>query len=167
MVLPGLLQTEEYARAVLRQVYEQSTPERVNTLVEVRMRRQGLLDQADPPQLFFILDEATVRRVVGGQAVMLRQVRRLTEMADRPNVTVEVVPFTAGYRAGMDGSFVILEFSDAADDPVVYLERSELVKEDLPEDVVSYREQFEQLRRMSLGPAGTLAFLKKITDEMK
>jgi transcriptional regulator with XRE-family HTH domain len=168
LLIPGLLQTEEYARAVIRQFYERPTAERVDSLMELRMKRQELLDRADPPLLFFVLDEAVIRRLVGGKAVMRRQVRQLAEMASRPNVTVEVVPFSAGVHAGMNGSFVVLEFPDAEDDDVLYLEstQGELIKPDLPEEILAYRETFEQLRELSLGPGDSVTYLNKVADEM-
>lgn len=168
LLIPGLLQTEEYARAVISQFYERPTAERVDSLMELRMKRQELLDRADPPLLFFILDEAVIRRLVGGKAVMRRQVRQLAEMASRPNVTVEVVPFSVGVHAGMNGSFVVLEFPDAEDDDVLYLEstQGELIKPDLPEEILAYRETFEQLRELALGPGDSVTYLNKVADEM-
>jgi len=99
---------------------ESSAP--AERLVELRMRRQELLERPDPPRLFFVLDEAVARRTVGSPAVMHHQIHRLIEMADRPNVTVEVIPFSAEFRAAMANPFCIMEFPDPADDPVVYLE---------------------------------------------
>jgi hypothetical protein len=120
--------------------------------------------------LFFILDEAVVRRLVGGKAAMRRQVRRLIELADSPNVTIEIVPFSAGVHPGIKGPFVVLEFPDAADDDVLYLESAlgELISRDDPEEevILAYRETFEQLRTMSLGPEGSLTYLAKLADEM-
>jgi transcriptional regulator with XRE-family HTH domain len=168
LLVPGLLQTEEYARAVIRALEERLPAERVDTLVEIRMRRQELLDRTDPPLLFFILDEAVVRRLVGGKSVMRRQIRRLIETADRPNVTIEVVPFSAGVHPGIKGSFVVLEFPDAGDDDVLYLEspRGDLISRDVPEEVLAYREVFEQLRKVSLGPQDSITYLGKVADEM-
>jgi hypothetical protein len=168
LLVPGLLQTEEYARATIRQFYDRLTADGVDTLMELRMKRQELLDRPDPPLLFFILDEAVIRRLVGGKVVMRRQVRQLTEIAGKPNVTVEVVPFSAGVHAGMNGSFVVLEFPDAEDDDVLYLEstQGELIKPDLPEEILAYRETFEQLRALSLGPEGSVTYLYKVADEM-
>lgn len=170
LLVPGLLQTEEYARAVIRQLEERYPAERVDALVELRMRRQELLDRADSPLLFFILDEAVVRRLVGGKAAMRRQVRRLIELADSPNVTIEVVPFSAGVHPGIKGPFVVLEFPDPADDDVLYVESAlgDLISRDVPEEeeILAYRETFEQLRTMSLGPEGSLTYLAKLADEM-
>jgi transcriptional regulator with XRE-family HTH domain len=168
LLVPGLLQTEEYARAVIR-AWEQGAPEdRVKNLVEIRMRRQELLDRAKPPMLFFILDEAVVRRLIGGKAVMRRQIRRLIEMASTPGITIELVPFSAGAHPGLRGPFVILEFP--VDDDVLYLESAQgdlISRDDLEEEeVLAYREAFEQLRHMSLGPEGSVAYLGKLADEM-
>jgi transcriptional regulator with XRE-family HTH domain len=167
LLVPGLLQTEEYARTVIRE-FEGST-KHLETLVEIRMRRQDLLDRGDPsPLLFFILDEAVVRRQIGGKAVMRRQIRSLVEVADRPNVTVEVVPFSAGAHPGLKGPFVVIEFPDAEDDDVLYLEsaRGDLVSRDAPDEVADHREAFEVLRKLSLGPDRSLTYLGKLADEM-
>jgi transcriptional regulator with XRE-family HTH domain len=168
LLVPGLLQTEDYARAVLRKFNERASTDRVDSLVDIRMKRQALLDRADPPLLFFIMDEAVVRHLVGGKVVMRHQVRRLIEMAARPNVTVEIVPFSAGVHPAMQGPFMIHEFPDVADDDVLYLEgpRSDLLSRDDPEEILGYREAFEQLREMSLGPEESVPYLGKIADEM-
>lgn len=168
LLVPGLLQTEEYARAVIRQWEEGAPAERVDSLVEIRMRRQELLDRADPPLLFFILDEAVVRRLIGGKSIMRRQIRRLVEAAARPNITMELVPFTAGAHPGLKGPFVVLEFPDPADDDVLYLEsaRGDLISRDVPEEVLAYREAFEVLRGKSLGSDDSVAYLDKLADEM-
>ena len=167
LLVPGLLQTEDYARAIFRQFSGDVTAERIDAQVEVRMRRQELLDRADPPLLFFILDEAVIRRLIGGKDVMRRQLRRLTEMAARPHVTVEVVPFSAGVHPGLLGSFVIQEFPDPADDDVLYLEspQGEVISRDDPDLVLHYREVFEELRALSLGPDDSVTFLDKLADE--
>lgn len=167
-VAPGLLQTEEYARAVLEKHNPERTRAEVDELVRFRMRRQELIDRADPPLLFFILDEAVVRRQVGGPAVMRGQLQRLIEVSDKPNVTVEVVPFSAGFHLGTLGPFVIYEFPDDADDDTVYLEsqHGEFINRDNPDEILAYRERFEQLRKFSLGPGGTESFLAKVADEM-
>ena len=168
LVVPGLLQTEEYAHALLTGLDERIPAERVDGLVEMRMRRQELLDRADPPLLFCIVDEAVVRRVIGGPAVMRRQLQRMAEQAAKPNVTVEVVPFGAGAHPGLQGPFVILEFPDPADDDVLYLENplGEVISRDIPDEALAYREKFERLRELSLGPAGSVSHLDKLAHEL-
>ena len=167
-MVPGLLQTEEYARVIFRQFSGDVSDKRIDALVEVRMRRQELLERADSPLLFFILDEAAIRRPIGGTDVMRRQLRRLTEMVGRPRVTVEVVPFSAGVHPGLQGSFVIQEFPDPADDDALYLEspHGEVMSRDDPDLILHYREVFEELRRLSLGPEGSVMFLDKLVSDM-
>lgn len=163
LLVPGLLQTEEYARAVIRQFKNGLAADHVEDLVGLRMRRQEILDQSDPPSLFFVLDEAVVSRLMAGDAVMRRQMRTLADIAARPNVTIEIVPFTAGIHPGLTGPFVTLEFPDPADEDVLYLEnvQGDLISRDAPEDVVSYRAAFELLRGLSLGPDGSLVRLNQ------
>lgn len=168
LVVPGLLQTEEYARIIIQQFTGQTTAERIDAQVEVRMRRQELLDRSDPPLLFFILDEAVTRRLIGGKAVMRRQIRSLIEMAARPRVTIEIVPFGAGVHPGLQGPFVLHEFPDPADDDVLYLENplGDLISRDSPEESLHYREAFEELRKLSLGKEGSAAYLDNLAKEM-
>jgi transcriptional regulator with XRE-family HTH domain len=169
LLVPGLLQTEEYARTVIGALDEGAAADRVNSLVEIRMRRQEQLDRDDPPLLFFILDEAVVRRLMGGRDIMRRQIRHLVETAARPNVTIEIVPFSAGTHPALRGPFVIVEFPDPGDDDVLYLEaRGDLVRGGISEEgeVSAHREVFEQLRELSLGPDGSVAYLGKLADEM-
>ncbi len=167
-VIPGLLQTREYARAVIAALNKGITPDRMDALVELRMRRQELVDRANPPELFFLLDEAAVRRVTGGPDVMRHQLHHLMEVAEKPNVTIDVVPFSAGIRYGMRASFVVLEFPDAADDDVLYREDVEgglVIREDRKE-IQDYREIFDDLERTALKPKETFGHIGKLADEI-
>jgi transcriptional regulator with XRE-family HTH domain len=170
LLIPGLLQTEEYAREVIKEFSgPQTSKERLDTLVALRMKRQELLKQMGPPPwFFFILDEGVIRRMVGGKDVMNGQIRHLIELADRADVTIEVLPFSAGVHSGMHGPFVILEFPEAEDDDVLFLEnpRGDLIHRDDPDEIASYREVFEELRHMSLGES-SVDFLRRLLDEMK
>ena len=100
---------------------------------------------------------------------MRHQLRRLVELADSPNVSIELVPFSSGVHPGLEGSFVILEFSDAVDDDVLYLETNQggMIKHDDQEEILTYREIFEQLRSMSLGPDGSITYINEIVSELK
>src|SRR5690606_33180086 len=121
-VVPGLLQTPEYARAVTKAALEGVSEERLDALVEVRLARQDVL-RADPPlELSAVLDEAVLRREVGGPGVMSRQLIRLTEAARLPQVNLQVLPFTAGAHIGVNGPFVIFSFSRTSDLDVVVLD---------------------------------------------
>jgi transcriptional regulator with XRE-family HTH domain len=166
LLVPGLLQTEEYARAILP---DHAPTDSVEGLVKIRMKRQELLDRPDGPLLFFILDEAVIRRLVGGKDAMRRQLVRLVELGRRPNVTIEVVPFSAGAHPGLRGPFVVLEFPDPEDDDVLYLENSggDLISREEPDQVLPYREAFEQLREISLRPEGSAEYLREVADGMR
>lgn len=166
LVVPGLLQTEEYARAVIS---EHAPDDRVATLVQIRMKRQELLDSPDGPLLFFIMDEAAIHRLVGGKDAMRRQLLRVIELGRRPNVTIEVVPFSAGAHPGLNGPFVVLEFPDPEDHDVLYLENTagELIRREESNQVLPYRATFEQLRGISLGPEGSAEYLRQVADGMR
>lgn len=165
LVIPGLLQTVEYMRASTLQLRPDVLAERVDAVVAVRVKRQEeLFKRAEAPQLFFVLDEAVVRRVVGGKDVTRRQLQHLIEATDMPNVTVEVIPFTAGLVPGLQSPFVIHEFSDAAGDELLYLEspRGDLLIRDSQAEISKYRDDFERMRRASLGRQGTIDFLREV-----
>ena len=124
LVLPGLLQTRDYAVEVIRAIRHDAAGEEVEQRLGLRMQRQGLLTEKGAPDLWFILDEATLRRPVGGPAVMRKQLQRLIDVSALPNVTLQVLPFAAGTHAGMDGEFTIFSFSDPADPDLVFIENS-------------------------------------------
>jgi hypothetical protein len=166
--IPGILQTEDYARAVIQDYYdERPGSDKLRALVELRIRREDLFDADNRPFFQFMLDEAVIRRLVGGSSVMRHQLRRLIEVADKPNVTVEVIPFSAGLHPGMNGPFEIIEFADPSDSDIVFLEspRGDIVSDD-PEEILKYREAFEGLAKAALGPRDSLARIAKIADEM-
>ncbi len=168
LFIPGLLQTEEYTRTVISDLNERISPGRADTLVEIRMRRQELLERRNPPEFFFILDEAVIRRVAGSRGIMRRQLLRLVEVAERPNITIELVPFTAGIHPGMRGSFVVIEFPDPVDDDVLYVEDANggWVSRDSTDQILAYREIFERLRSLSLRPKDSITYIGKLADEM-
>jgi transcriptional regulator with XRE-family HTH domain len=167
-LVPGILQTKDYARAVIRNYYEEGPDSNLlGPLVELRTRRENLFNSDNPPLFHFMLDEAVIRRLVGGASVMHRQLRRLLEVAERPNITVEVVPFSAGVHPGMKGPFKVIEFADPLDRDIVFLEspRGDIISDD-PEGSLSYREAFDKLGKVSLGPRDSLAFIARIADGM-
>jgi hypothetical protein len=169
LLIPGLLQTEDYAREVIKEFGGRPRKDQLDDLVALRMKRQELLKRTGPPPWFFlILDEGVLRRVVGGEDVMASQIRHLIDLCNRDDVTIEVVPFSAGVHRGMHGPFVILEFPEAEDDDVLYLENptGDLINRDAPDEVLAYREIFEELRRKSLGK-DSVKFLRRLLDEMK
>jgi transcriptional regulator with XRE-family HTH domain len=112
IVVPGLLQTEDYARALFRTRLK-TTDEEIDELVAARMKRQDILARNDPPMLWVVLDEGVLRRRAGGRDVMREQVGRLIDAARRPNIVIEIVPISAGAYLGMLGAFMIADFEDA------------------------------------------------------
>ena len=165
LVIPGLLQTTDYMRASTRQLAPDLPADRIDAVVEVRVKRQEeLFKRAEAPLLYFVLDEAVIRRVVGGTDVMRRQLQQLIEASDMPNVTVEVVPFAAGLVPGLQTAFVIHEFMDDADEELLYLEspHGDMLIRNKQDEILSYREDFERLRQASLGPRRTIDFLHEV-----
>jgi Domain of unknown function (DUF5753) len=115
MVMPGLFQTEDYARAVLRAAPNAGSTKDIDRQVALRMERQAVLSQASPPDLWVVLSESVLRVQVGGPAVMRAQLRRLLDLAERSNVTLQVLPFANMAHVHPIGPFTLLEFPAAAD----------------------------------------------------
>ncbi|GAA3292336.1 helix-turn-helix domain-containing protein [Streptomyces cinereospinus] len=164
-VVPGLLQTPEYARAVTRAAVEGLTEDRLDALVEVRLARQVVLRSHPPLVLSAVLDEAVLRREVGGPEVMARQLERLMEAARLPQVRLQVLPFAAGAHIGVTGPFVIFSFSRTSDLDVVVLDHltSSLYLE-RKEDVEAYTEAFNALQFHALSPEDSLDYIAAIGD---
>lgn len=122
-LIPGILQTRAYALAIYREADPDARPDEIERRVNVRMERQDILDRADPPQLHAVLNEASLRRRVGGEEVMAGQLEWLRELARKPHVDIDYLPFDSGAHASMAGAFVILDFPNPEDDPsVVYID---------------------------------------------
>jgi transcriptional regulator with XRE-family HTH domain len=166
LLVPSLLQTAEYARAVLRLLRRDLSPNAIERRVEFRMARQSLLAGPKPPTFWVVLDEAVLRRSVGGRGVMSEQMHHLIEMSQSPNITVQVLPFEVGEHPGMSGSFTILAFAEQADPNVVYLENysSDLYLDDL-EIVHQYSEAFDYIRASALSPEASMAFITALVKE--
>lgn len=137
LIVPGLLQTEEYARAVISVIVDHD-PTRIDPLVDLRMERQELLVRNPAPSLHFIMDEAVIRRVTGGRHVMLRQLRHLQRLAESPNITIRIVPFEHGIYPRQQVAYWLFEFSDPEDEYVLYVENPEpgeyIIRENSPEE---------------------------------
>ncbi|WP_030894126.1 MULTISPECIES: helix-turn-helix domain-containing protein [unclassified Streptomyces] len=159
-VVPGLLQTPEYARAVTKAAVEGLSEDRLDTLVEVRLARQDVLC-ADPPlELSAVLDEAVLRREVGGPGVMARQLERLVEAARLPQVRLQVLPFAAGAHIGVTGPFVIFSFARTSDLDVVVLDHlTSSLHLERKEDLRVYTEAFNALQIHALSPEDSLDFI--------
>ena len=170
LMIPDLLQTEEYATSVARPYRLDFISRTAQTLTEVRMERQELLfSRTDPPLLFFVLDEAVIQRLNGAPNLRQAQLEKLIRMANQPTVIIEIVPFSVGPHPGMATNFNILEFGTAADNDVLYLgtTRDSLFSNNEAEEVSKYRELFEELRGMSLRPKESLTCLSNIAQDME
>jgi transcriptional regulator with XRE-family HTH domain len=150
-IVPGLLQTDEYARAVIEVGADIGDPETIQRRLALRMARQTVLVRQPLPRLSVVLDEAVLHREVGGTDVLQRQLHRLYEASTRPGVEIRVLPFSAGAHAALSESFMILDFAAGARGPVVHSEGLTGGLFHLKgEDVQIYREAFEDLRRRAL-----------------
>jgi len=165
VLVPGLLQTEEYMGAVIRAIRPDHGEEEVGRRVAARLTRQKLLTDPQPPEYWAILDEAVLCRVVGGPNIMRSQLLKLIELTDLPHVTLQIVPFGAGAHAGMEGPFLILGFPEPADPDVVYVENTttgSYLEE--PSDVYRYTLMFDHLRASALNPADSLLRVRQAAD---
>jgi transcriptional regulator with XRE-family HTH domain len=168
LFVPGLLQTEEYARAAIRATLLVGTSEEVQRRVEVRMQRKATLQKKKPLHLWAIVDEAVLHRCVGGATVMTEQLDALVASAEMPHVVLQVIPFEIGAHAGMPGSFLVMDFPDAADPDLVYVEgmHGDLFLEREPE-VRRYAAAFEHLRAAALDPDNSIQAIKRQRDAIK
>jgi transcriptional regulator with XRE-family HTH domain len=156
LLVPGLLQTEEYARTVISLLFSHD-PQKVDPLVDLRVQRQELLVREPAPSLHFIMDEAVIRRVAGGRDVMRRQLRHLQNLTEYPNVTIRIVPFEKGLYRRQRLPYWLFEFLDPEDGDILYVEtpRGELfVRESSPEEEdvdspVRYLEVFWELEQIA------------------
>jgi transcriptional regulator with XRE-family HTH domain len=172
LVVHGLLQTEEYARSVMAAVRRKLTPEELDALVALRMQRQEAIHRPEPLDLWLILDEAVIRRTMGPPDLMRRQLLHLAEASLLPNVTLQVLPFSSGPHASLNGPFCIIEFPERFDPDVVYTEgvhgHAYLERD---RDVRSRAEAFDLLRAAALSPADStelisgLAYSADLTEE--
>ena len=165
-LIPGLLQTEEYAIALIRGARLDDTDREIGQRVRVRMTRQALLIQDDPIDLRVVLDEAVLSRPVGGDAVMRDQIKQLITIARRPNVTIQILPFAAGGHAGMDGSFAILEFEEEGDADVVFIDNATggLFLEKA-EELRKYISIFDTVRATALPPEASFEMIETLVEE--
>jgi transcriptional regulator with XRE-family HTH domain len=165
--IPGLLQTDDYIRAVVHAAHLTDTSDEVGRRVRLRMARQTLLTREHPPRLWAVVDEAALRRPVGGPGVMRGQLERLLDATKLPNVTLQILPFDTGAHPAMVGSFSILRFADRELPDVVYLEHlTNAVYLDKRAEVERYLDVMELLCVDSEPPAKTVDVLTKILHKL-
>jgi len=163
-VVPGLLQTRSYAEALINGALPEAPPSDIEKRVNVRARRQDRVNAPEHPlRLWAVIDESALRRLVGGEQVMIEQLEHLIEQSQLPHVTVQVLPFDMGAHPGINGQYAILEFPDAADSSVVYIEgvTSDLYLEKA-NDVQRYSVMYEHLRAQALNVDQTRQFISDI-----
>ena len=149
LLVPGLLQIEEYTRAVLESY---GTPvENIDKIVESRKERRELFERPKPPEAFFILDEAVLRREIGGPKIMARQIDHLVTMAQRTDVSIQVIRFSTGAHPALAGPFVHLEFPAENDPDIIFIENTlgDTLFRDDEEITAEYREKFWILEDMA------------------
>ena len=160
--VPGLLQTADYARAIIR-LGNASTEEDVTRRAEARIARQEILTRENPPRLWAVMDDGALRRSIGGKAVMREQIRHLARMCEHPAVTLQILPFQVGGHPAMGGPFTILRFSEPDLRDVVYIEQlTSALYLDKPAEVDSYLEVMDRLCLQAEPVASTPKLLRQI-----
>ncbi|MFG3498004.1 helix-turn-helix domain-containing protein [Streptomyces sp. NPDC047928] len=166
-IVPGLLQTRQYAEALIRGAQPETPPTDIEKRVNVRARRQERITDAEQSlRLWAVIDESALRRVVGSRELMVGQLESLLDQSELPHVTVQVLPFDMGAHPGISGHYAILEFPDASDSSVVYIEgvTSDLYLEK-PNDVQRYSVMYEHLRAQALNVEQTRQFIKQVIKD--
>ena len=161
-IVPGLLQTRAYAKAMIEVTIPKLTAERITELLEVKLTRQQVLIRKEPLLLWAVLDEAALHRMVGGRAVMAEQLDHLIEVADNANITIQIIPYGAGAHPGMDSTFNILEFAGPVP-KLVYVEG--LVGYyylDRPADIDKYQQVFDYLSSLALNPKDSIGMIARV-----
>jgi transcriptional regulator with XRE-family HTH domain len=168
-IIPGLLETEDYTRALIRAGLVRADPDEIERRVQARMARQEILTRPDAPEIWAVLDEPAVRRPVGGPAVMNAQLRHLIDVTAAPNstITLQILPLAVGSHPGLSGPFVILDFPSSEDPPVVYLETATdgLYLEETAE-TERYNLMFDHLRASALSASESASLIARLAEEM-
>ncbi|MEV1176272.1 helix-turn-helix transcriptional regulator [Nonomuraea sp. NPDC049784] len=164
--VPGLLQTKEYARAVVTAGSAGIGAEEISRRVDLRLERQRMFERADGPVFWAVIDEAALRRPIGGFEVMRAQIEHLIELMRQPKITIQIMPFSFGGHSAEGGAFSILRFPDSDLPDVVYVEQlASALYLDKREDVDRYTEVMERLCAVSTTPDETVGLLRTIADE--
>jgi transcriptional regulator with XRE-family HTH domain len=168
LFIPGLLQTPDYGRAMVQGVLPNATAQEVEQRVQTRAERQKLLDAENPLELWAVMDEAAIRRRVGGPQVMAGQLDHMAQEAQRPNITVQVITFGSGAHPGMPGSFAHMDFRDDLGPDLVYVDTlaGDIFLE-TDDDIHRYRSMFERLRAIALSPAETIRLIVATANSLK
>lgn len=164
MLIPGLLQTPAYARAVCRAYQPTATDEEIDAVVAQRMARAHILDDPTKPLLWAVIDESALRRATGGPGAMAENLRHIAELARRSRVIVQVLPFDAGAHPAMQGCLKLMDFADAP--PLIYLEGVGTGQlDDDPTLVAQYRLYYEFLAAYALSPEKSLVLIEEMAQD--
>lgn len=167
-IVPWAFQTEQYARTVIRGILPRIDGRILEERVTARMTRQELLRSADPPYLWSLIDESALSRIVDGGSVMREQLSKILEVADSPNVTMQIVPFDAGAHPGLDNTFTLLEFDTATQPPVAYVENlAGTFYLERESEITRYREVLEYLRACALSPANSVKRVQDVRESLE
>lgn len=167
IVIPGLFQTEEYARAMISSFPTPYSPS-VDHSVQVRLDRQKLLDGDNAPRIICLLDEAVLRRQVGSRQAMATQLRKLVELSEPPQLSIQVIPFASGAHSGTDGSFRLFTYPAPADMDIVFLEQKQsrvFIEEET--GLQPYRLAAEQLRTQALSSPQSMDLISAVAAEFE
>jgi transcriptional regulator with XRE-family HTH domain len=170
LLAPGLLQTAAYMQAIVKATAPSDpSSDELDAIVQLRLTRQSeVLGRSDAPEILAVLDEAVVRRQVGSPQTMRDQLLHLVECAERPNLTIKILPFSVGAYPVMSGPFVILEFPTEEDSPAILLENNfsgDVLKG--PDDVELYKRAFDKIWDLALSARESLQLLHKVADEFE
>jgi transcriptional regulator with XRE-family HTH domain len=163
LLIPGLVQTEEYARALFT-AWRLADGDELDQLVSGRMERQLIFERPDPPSLWVIVDEGVLRRRIGGAKIMHDQLTRLADMADRPNMTLQVIPAEVGAHVGLLGGFAIADVDGAG---IVYMESPDQGQTtQAPSVVAKLRATFDTLRAEALPRGASRDLIRRVAEEL-
>lgn len=166
-VLPGLLQTADYTRAVFTGT-SAFQEEQVQRHIDGRMKRQEILKRLHPPEYIAIVDEAALRRFAGGPEVMRGQLEHLTTLAQHPKISIHVLPFSAGMHAATLGSFQILDFPEATDPTIAYIEAPTCkIFSEEEEEIRRYEAMWREAHNAALTAAQSVDFIREITSSLR
>jgi hypothetical protein len=167
-LVPGLLQTEDYARAIRRAVLLTDTDETADRWLAVRSQRQARLRDDHPLTYWVVLNEAVLARPVGGHEVMQAQLRHLVAVSELPNVTLQVLPFEAGAHAAVDGSFTLIRFADQAASDVIYIENAtSCLYLERDQEVERFTLIFDHVRARALDPDRSVGLIRGAAERLR
>lgn len=167
LAVPGLLQTKQYAREVIRKIRQDLSSDEIERRVEFRMTRQRILGRASPPTLWTVVDESILLRPVGGRGVMQEQLEKLIEASEEPNIILQILPLKAGAHAGMDGGFTIFRFAEPEYPEVIFLDHT--IADQHLEDLIAierYKHAFDSLQDEAAEPEKTVEKLAHALERL-